>query len=323
MVFIPKKGEATPRTMIIRPSALGDTLLLAPALHQIAGAVPLTLVGRRPGIDLLDPFLKGYLDYESGAWHTLFSREPKCRDLPLGEVERIISFLSDPDGHAERGLRKCLKDTPVFWYPPFPPKGKRIHVAKYLALCLHNSGLPVKPEHAIEEAKKRPLLGKRRPAESGHMLVLHPGSGGLEKNYSHDFWFNLLKERFIEMFHKRIVLLGPAEGEFYHILTNRRSTVNADIVHCPHKDGLLSLLNEASWYIGHDSGITHLAAMLGTPTIALFKKTLPAQWSPLGPDVTVIDHARGDRAIREKIKAKLALALHTSNNGEASGSCAA
>jgi heptosyltransferase-3 len=317
MVFIQKKGQATPRTMIIRPSALGDTLLLAPALHQIAGAVPLTLVGRRPGIDFLAPLLQGYLNYESGGWHTLFSREPKCRDLPLGEVDRIISFLSDPDGHAERGLRECLKSTPVFSYPPFPSKDEHIHVAKYLAFCLHNSGLPVKPEHAIEEAKRRPLLGKRKPTKPGHMLVLHPGSGGMEKNYSHDFWLNLLKERFIEMFHKRIMLLGPAEEPFYHILTNRRSTLNADIVRCPHKDALLSLLHEASLYIGHDSGITHLSAMLGTPTIALFKNTLPAQWSPLGPDVTVIDHARGDRVILEKIKGKLALALRTSDNCEA------
>jgi heptosyltransferase-3 len=279
--------------------------------------VPLILVGRRPGINFLSPLLQDYLDYESGGWHTLFSREPKCRDLPLGEVDRIISFLSDPDGHAERGLRKCLKSTPIFSYPPFPPEDEQIHVAKYLALCLYNSGLPVKPEHAIEEAKRRPLLGKRKSSKSGHMLVLHPGSGGMDKNYSHDFWLTLLKERFIEMFHKRIILLGPAEEELYHILTNRRSTVNADIVHCPHKDRLLSLLNEASLYIGHDSGITHLAAMLGTPTLALFKNTLPAQWSPLGPDVAVIDRGICDRVILEKIKAKLALALHTSDNCKA------
>jgi ADP-heptose:LPS heptosyltransferase len=35
-------------------------------------------------------------------------------------------------------------------------------------------------------------------------------------------------------------------------------------------------------YIGNDSGITHLAAYLGVPTIALFGPTNPRVWGPIG-----------------------------------------
>jgi ADP-heptose:LPS heptosyltransferase len=35
-------------------------------------------------------------------------------------------------------------------------------------------------------------------------------------------------------------------------------------------------------FVGNDSGITHLAAYLGCPTIALFGPTNPRMWGPIG-----------------------------------------
>jgi ADP-heptose:LPS heptosyltransferase len=40
-------------------------------------------------------------------------------------------------------------------------------------------------------------------------------------------------------------------------------------------------------YIGNDSGITHLAAAVGTPVLALFGPTDPAVWAPRGPNVRI------------------------------------
>jgi ADP-heptose:LPS heptosyltransferase len=292
------------RALIIRPSALGDTLLLAPALHQIADRAELTLLGRRPGVDFLRPFLLNCLDYEKGGWHTLFLEEPNCKDLPLPDVDRVISFLSDPTGKAKRGLRKCLKHLPIFSFPPFPPKEEKIHVALYLASCLKKSGLPVNPEEAIEEAKRGPLLIKNKPSRSGDVIVLHPGSGSKKKNYPPEFWVDLIRGIDMGIFHKRVLLLGPAEEEWYQFFAKELSGVEGEIVISPNKDRLLLLLKEASFYIGHDSGITHLAAMLGTPTIALFKNSHPLQWAPLGPDVEVIANLKPPEVIYKKIKEK-------------------
>jgi ADP-heptose:LPS heptosyltransferase len=35
-------------------------------------------------------------------------------------------------------------------------------------------------------------------------------------------------------------------------------------------------------YVGNDSGISHLAAAVGTPTVALFRSTDPRVWAPRG-----------------------------------------
>jgi ADP-heptose:LPS heptosyltransferase len=51
---------------------------------------------------------------------------------------------------------------------------------------------------------------------------------------------------------------------------------------------LASLLRRCSAYLGNDSGVTHLAALVGVPTVALFGPSDPALWSPLGSRVTVL-----------------------------------
>jgi heptosyltransferase-3 len=47
-------------------------------------------------------------------------------------------------------------------------------------------------------------------------------------------------------------------------------------------------LSTARVYVGNDSGITHLAAAVGTPVVAIFLTTDPEIWAPRGPRVTIL-----------------------------------
>jgi heptosyltransferase III len=49
-------------------------------------------------------------------------------------------------------------------------------------------------------------------------------------------------------------------------------------------------ISTASVYIGNDSGISHLAAAVGTPVIAIFISTDPRLWAPRGERVTVLEN---------------------------------
>ena len=305
MKFLQEMGKDTLRALIIRPSALGDTLLLTPALHHIAKRVAVTLLGRKPGIDFLRPFVTHCLDYEKGGWHTLFSEEANCEDLPLPEVDTVISFLSDPSRKVAKRLEACLKNIPVFTYPPFPPKQEDIHVAVYLASCLKESGLPVNPEAAIEQARKKSLFEKNKPPRSQGTIVFHPGSGSKKKNCTPEFWIELIKNKDLGIFQRRVLLLGPAEEEWHQLFAKELEGVAVEMVISPDQHMLLSLLKDASLYIGHDSGITHLAGLLGTSTIALFKNSNPFQWTPLGPDVTVVCDVKSPQVIYRKIREKV------------------
>ena len=149
------------------------------------------------------------------------------------------------------------------------------------------------------------MFGKNELSRSGSMVVLHPGSGSKRKNYPPEFWLDLIKGKALGLFHKRILLLGPAEEEQCQFFDKELLGMEVEIVISPNKEKLLSLLKDTCLYIGHDSGITHLTAMLGTQTIALFKNSHPLQWAPLGPDVTVISNDKSLKIIYKKIKERL------------------
>ncbi|UCH07908.1 MAG: glycosyltransferase family 9 protein [Deltaproteobacteria bacterium] len=292
------------RALIVRPSALGDTVLLAPALYTVGKKADVTLVGRKPGIDFLKPLVTRCVDFERGGWHELFRDKANCKQLHLPEVDTAVSFLSNPSSTTERNLKLLMKGTPVYTFPPFPSRGETIHVASYLTSCLKNSGLPVDPDAALEQARKKGLLRGEEPIRPESMIVFHPGSGSKTKNLSPEFWIELITMRELALFEKRVLLLGPAEQEHYHVFLNKLKVIDMEIVTSPPSETLLSLLKGASLYLGHDSGITHVAALLGISTIAIFMNSNPAQWAPLGPDVTVISNFESPEKIYGSIKEK-------------------
>jgi ADP-heptose:LPS heptosyltransferase len=98
-----------------------------------------------------------------------------------------------------------------------------------------------------------------------------------------------------------VILLGPAEEETLPLFSAEKEV---EVIFCPDVARLSTLLQEAFLYVGHDSGITHLAAMLGSPTVALFRHSSVAQWSPLGPMVKVIEaSSSGPALVEETLKA--------------------
>ena len=291
------------RTLIIRPAALGDTLMLAPALSNSRHWGEVIVAGRRPGIDFLTPLVSRCLNFEGSGWHALFMDAPDPGvTLPVREVEKIVAFLNDPRGVIKRNLERFFPGASIAVLPGYPDEKDDVHVGLYLARAMEKSGLPVHAEKAMDDATKHPLLfpGNRRRIRT----FFHPGSGGAQKNFPPEFWLDLLRA-FREKIHSvkelPVVLLGPAEERLVPLFSEEKWV---DVLLSPDLARLFLLLQEALLYVGHDSGITHLAAMLGAPTIALFKHSSVAQWRPPGPRVKVIEgSASGPELVEEVIRA--------------------
>ena len=291
------------RILIIRPAALGDTLMLAPALSNSREWGEMIVAGRRPGIDFLRPLVSQCLDFEGPGWHTLFMDvpEPDAR-LPATEVDKVIAFLNDPQGVVRKNLERFFPDASAAVLPGYPDEKDLVHVALYLARAMEKSGLPVHAEKAMDDAMKSPLLlsGHRRRVRT----VFHPGSGGTQKNLPPEFWLNLVRafrEKISVVKELPVILLGPAEEKLLPLFSAEKGV---EILLYPDSERLSLLLQEALLYVGHDSGTTHLAAMIGAPTIALFRDSSVAQWRPLGPRVKVIEaSASGPDLVEETLKA--------------------
>lgn len=122
-------------------------------------------------------------------------------------------------------------------------------------------------------------------------IAIHPGSGGAAKCWPVENFLEVI-ERLWQQNQPVLLLAGPADEK-------RLEGILAQIPPEPKRELLQVLVNRpllevaryvqaCRCYLGNDAGITHLAAMLGVPTIALFGPSNPAIWRPIGPVVNVI-----------------------------------
>ncbi len=134
-------------------------------------------------------------------------------------------------------------------------------------------------------------LSQRKLGMSPFSILIHPGSGGRPKCRplaSYDALARLLRSEGHCDIH---FVIGHVELETWPRDDLRQLDELArefPVLRSPTPDDLVAILAGAGVYIGNDSGPTHLAALLGTPTVALFGPTPAAVWRPLGPRVQVI-----------------------------------
>lgn len=289
--------------LVIRPGAIGDALLAFPILQALRAKYPgshITFVSTANVLPLAPAFgvADQMFDYQDVRWSELFSaagiRTPAMRDL-LRETDLAICWLRDPEHLVEHNLRMAgVKESIVA--PGRPSEGERIHIVDYLAqtVGLGNGGAqliaPVRFSHhpagGPDQSRSYTIaVADRQP------IAIHPGSGSAEKCWpvSH---FATVIERLWGQQCPVLLLAGPADIERLDDLlrllaTPSQSNMLRLLVNAPLLE-VTQQLQQCRCYLGNDCGITHLAALLGVPTIALFGPSDPATWRPIGPSTKVI-----------------------------------
>ncbi|MBN1904267.1 MAG: glycosyltransferase family 9 protein [Deltaproteobacteria bacterium] len=289
------------KILIIRAGALGDTLMLMPSINAMRGEHEIIIAGRSPAIEYLEPWVERCIDLERGEWHRLYNAQAQFDTLNI-MPDQVTGFLNDRDNIVLDNLFHLFTGAKIDIFPPFPGTGNKTHVALYMAKAIQSAGININPHAAFSEVLKKPLMGQKRGKGKG--IVLHPGSGSKTKNYSPEFWLELIRgirdKNLSEPFDIN-VLIGPAEQE---ILNAFDKMTEVYVSH--NREGLLSILDNTCLYIGHDSGVTHLAAMMGINTIALFRKSPIQNWHPLGPCVKIVEEMGN---MKSTLDQTLALAL--------------
>jgi ADP-heptose:LPS heptosyltransferase len=285
------------KVLIFHAGGIGDLLLALPALRVFRQNFPgsaLALMGR-PERLLLVAF-----DLQADSVHSIdragmayFYLEGET--LPSGlstffsSFGIALAFGKSNVGILAKNLQKAGVDR-VITIPSFPPEGLRIHVSRYLMESLRASGIegeypwsPLRlPEEAMTFAKR--FLADFAPKEEDRLLAIHPGSGSPAKNWDPKN-FATVAERLSE-WAKILLISGPAQDGVEEVRQAMRKASpwvadNLSLLH------LAAVLKASTAYLGNDSGITHLAASLGLPTVAIFGPTNPEVWGPNGPGVNI------------------------------------
>ena len=103
---------------------------------------------------------------------------------------------------------------------------------------------------------------------------------------------------------------GEAEGERLERLTTALSSARIRVARSLPLAELAQQLELCVGYVGHDSGISHLAAALGLPCLILWADTIEEIWRPEGDRLAIVREAAGVRAISvERVLAELTAML--------------
>lgn len=265
--------------LILRSGALGDTLLTFHAARALmADGEAVTVWGRAAWAGLARWFGIEYLAGEASDFDRLYRGDdaPVTENL-LARFDRVCAFKSDPDGSLAALLGKSHPRLKVI--APLPPQG---YAKPYPAYLLEMMGARAPETFA-------PLAS---PIGRGGALAVAPGSGSEKKNWPVERYAVLLRRAQCGV----DVYLGPAEEEG----PRRREMLalgginGVSLIRGEAIDAVADRLSRAARYVGGDSGLTHLAAALGLPVLALWGQTDSLVWGPMGPGVSVLHAPGGD-----------------------------
>ena len=281
------------RILVLRGGAIGDFVLTLPAIKLLRDAFPqahIEILGYRHIIALAERrfYADAIRSIESGRLAPLFARDaalPEELTEYFGSFDLILSYLFDPDGIFHDNLKRCG----IAAFIAGPPKvNGQEHAALQLARPLEQIGLHLKnraariyPTEPDREFGQNFLGKSRKP-----FIALHPGSGSKTKNWPIEKWEKLGRHLF-SVGRAVVVITGEADEERLGVLETawkNKPVRFAKNLALPH----LAALFEPSIFIGHDSGISHIAAAAGARSILLFGPTDPAIWAPANENVVVL-----------------------------------
>ncbi len=279
------------RILVIRGGAIGDFVLTLPVLTALRRHLPQAGIevlgyGHIARIARLGGLADAVHSIEAGPLAGFFAREadlhPQWKDF-FNRFAVVISYLYDPDGVFQGNLARCSSAQYIAG-PHRPDDSAGLSAARVLLKPLERL--------AIFDADPVPRLrlGVRAAADAGGppVLALHPGSGSERKNWPEARWAELLPLLAARLEHRFLLVGGEAEGGRLERLATRLPPGRAQTARNLPLDVLAEKLGACAGFVGHDSGISHLAAALGVPVLALWGDSVETVWRPQGDAVRVL-----------------------------------
>lgn len=289
----------TNRILIVRTGGLGDSLMLWPAVYALRKRFPsahMELMGVKKRLEpMVGPGgADAATDIDGSGFHSLLlpdSEIPRDARKRFGSFDVVIAFSSKGDVALGENLYACGVDE-VHVFLPFPTPGSGVHVARHTLDLFASVGMV---ESSILGDAIQGLLpltdkdiqgGRDLLAEVGveldvaapGVVIMAPGSGSEKKNWFVDGFAQVARD--LSQSHRVVLIEGPADVEAIEQLT--QSVPSLPVLRSQSPSELKGVLAQCQLFLGNDSGISHLAGLVGAPSVVVFKASDPDLWRPLG-----------------------------------------
>lgn len=284
------------RRLYIRPGAIGDCLCWLPVLAAIGasdsevwapGAV-LPLLGLAPRRRNL-----------ASTGFSLLGIPGARRPAELIESLRAFDEILSWSGWNQPDLAATLRalELPVHFFPALPSGSASEHVSDlFLRDTRAWHGLEAEPGGWRSEGGRKFLLGSLDETVARTLpplIVLHPFSGSVRKNWPLAN-YRRLADAIDTAWGSQVRIQWCAGPE-----DPLPPELSRDAWRFENLGDLAQALAAASLYIGNDSGITHLAAILGVPCVVFFGPESPGRWSPRGARVSIVSASHEGEPARD------------------------
>jgi len=213
-------------------------------------------------------------------------------DAPIREEDEayfasfdfIIQYLHDTHGALRDNLKRCGVKILIEASPLVCDRHATEHFLKPLeSLAIYDAD-PV-PRLVLQD-------DQIDSPDDRIQLAIHPGSGGRDKNWPLAGFLSLAHRARAERGIAPVFLTGDAERAYIPGLDEALQGFNR--LHNLELTMLARRLKHTGVYAGNDSGISHLAAAVGTPSLVVFGSSDPSRWAPRGPHARIIQSPAGD-----------------------------
>jgi hypothetical protein len=249
------------RRLLIRPGAIGDFIVSLPALQCLR-----TTYTEAWTASANVPLVR-FADHARSIASTGLDLLGIAGEPPARLVEELRAFDSIVSWYGAnrpefRGLVQSL-GLPFTFFPALPMEGAGVHATEFY----------LQQARTLGPCASDGIPRLQCDVQREDFIAIHPFSGSPKKNWPLEKFRELA--RALEQSAPVRWCAGPEDPPL-------ENAVRIDDLY-----ELACWLARAGLYVGNDSGITHLAAAVGTPVLALFGPTDPDVWAPRGPNVTI------------------------------------
>ena len=267
------------RILVVRGGAIGDFILTLPVFSALRETFRSAVIGALAPVRLGELAMSAGLadeieDLDGRGWAEFFVPDGDLDPEKvkwLSQFDLIISFLHDPERVWVNNLMR-ISSARLLQGCSRPWEKGEMHASEVLLSVLEEigiSGMNLLPQINVEAADS-----------DRYVLTVHPGSGSESKNWPEVKWVQFLTQ-WLEDNSGRILVVG-GEAETGKLIGIKRvvDLSRVDFLENESLSELAGVLKSSRIFVGHDSGISHMAASLGVKSLILWGATNRVIWGP-------------------------------------------
>lgn len=284
--------NSTPRFLILRGGAIGDFVMTLPVFEALrrrwpSGRIELIGYPHIASLALAAGLVDRIRSLDEAQVAMLFVPERPLRG-PLADYIRgfdvILSYLYDPDDSVRTSLERAGARLVLTGSPRMSDQPAARQLMKPLeTLALYPEEEPV-PRLVLPEILR--VRGRQLACQAGSAPVLiHPGSGSPNKNWPFGCFLEIA-DRLQGAGFNPLFSFGEADDREAALYATKKAPFPV----LPPVDlpGLAAVCSAVRLYVGNDSGVTHIAAATGTPTVVIFGPSDPQVWASRASTVRIV-----------------------------------